>query len=296
VPTDATEAPPLPTYAGTCPALAESPALTSLSSSGSARSFLVVKPQTIAPGEHLPVVFAWHWLGGSADAVRNRLELQLAVDTRRFIAIAPEAKGDILFKWPFGISQSDARLDEEVRFFDDMLACVGAALPVDKNCVSSMGVSAGALFTDQLASLRSDRIASMASLSGGVGGLARDWVPSAHKLPALVLWGGDSDMYPDSIPLEHFDVASHALENALGAEGHLFLECVHNCGHAVPPFDPPPAGMSRFDFVFRFLLDHPFWLPAGASIYTKTMPSDAPTWCGLGKGSATPRPASAACE
>jgi len=172
---------------------------------------------------------------------------------------------------------------------------VAAALPADRNCVSTMGVSAGALMTAQLASARSDRLASFASISGGVGGLARPWTPAVRKLPALIMWGGPTDMYPDSLPLEHFDTASVELEDALEPDGHLIMECVHNCGHALPPFDPPLPGAPSFDLIWGFLLDHPYWLPAGTSVYQDALPAAAPTWCGLGTGAATPRPADATC-
>jgi hypothetical protein len=97
------------------------------------------------------------------------------------------------------------------------------------------------------------------------------------------------------VPLEHFDVASGLLEDALAKEGHFIIECVHNCGHAIPPFDVPPGG-SKLDFVWGFLLDHPYWLAPGTSIYQRAWPSIAPSWCGIGKGSAVPRPEGSACE
>jgi pimeloyl-ACP methyl ester carboxylesterase len=179
-----------------------------------------------------------------------------------------------------------------------MLACVAAALPVNKECVSSVGVSAGALWTAQLATLRSERLASTVSLSGGVGGVVRGWSTTPHRLPSLVLWGGSSDMYPSNVPIMNFDNASHALIGDLAKDNHYLLECTHNCGHAVPPFDAPAAGSGAlvFDPVWRFVLDHPYWLPASKSPYSgKTLPAAYPAWCGQGAGSATPRPAGAAC-
>ena len=245
------------------------------------------------------MVFLWHWLGGSADAMASKLEVQAAVDARRFIGVLPVAKGDALFRWPFEATQTQARVDEEARFFDDMLACVGAALPVNKECVSSVGVSAGALWTGQLATLRSERLASMVILSGGVGGVVRGWSTTPHRLPSLVLWGGPSDMYPANVPIMNFEAASHSLISSLGTDGHYLLECTHNCGHAVPPFDAPAAGSGGlfFDPVWRFVLDHPYWLPAAKSPYTgKPLPSAYPSWCGQGAGSAVPRANGSACN
>ena len=289
---------PLPAYAGVCPALVASPATTTITSSSAQRSFIVVRPTTIAPGETLPVVFLWHWLGGDAGAMASTLEVQAAANARRFIGVVPTAKGDGLFRWPFEASQTQARVDEEARFFDDMLACVAAELPVNKECVSSVGVSAGALWTSQLATLRSERLASMVSLSGGTGGFVRNWSTTPHRLPSLVLWGGSGDVYPSQLPVMNFEKASHDLEAAMKADGHFLLECTHNCGHAVPPFDAPAPGGGAllFDPIWRFVLDHPYWLPASKSPYAgKALPAAYPSWCGQGAGSATPRPKSATC-
>ncbi len=297
IPAGAARAPALPSYAGACPSLAVPPARTAISSSGAQREFLVFRPATIAPGESLPVVFLWHWLGGDADKMGTILEVQAAADEHRFIGVVPFSKSDALFRWPFEASQSQSRVDEEAKFFDDMLACVAASLPVNKECVSTAGVSAGALWSAQLAVARSERLSSVVSLSGGVGDVVRDWSTTPHRLPVLVLWGGPSDVYPSQLPIVNFEKASKKLEAALATDGHFITECTHNCGHAVPPFDPPPPGGLKFDVVWRFVLDHPYWLPAGKSPYAgKPLPSSFPSWCANGKGNAVPRPANAACE
>ena len=298
IPASGARAQPLPVYAGTCPALAAAPALTTLATRGGDRTFLVYRPTTPNAGESLPVIFLYHWLGGSADAMASALDVQAAVDARRFIGVVPTAKSDLLFRWPFEASEPQGRIDEEIGFFDDMLACVSAALPVNKECVASVGVSAGALWTAQLATARSQRLASMVSLSGGVGGIVRGWTTTPHRLPALVLWGGASDVFPANVPLMNFDSASHELMGNLTRDGHYLLECTHNCGHAVPPFDAPAAGSGGlgFDPVWRFVLDHPYWLPAAQSPYHgQPLPAAYPAWCGQGQGSATPRPSSAPC-
>lgn len=288
----------LPAYAGACPALAAGPAFTTLTSSGASRTFMVFRPTTIAPGEKLPVVFLWHWLGGTPEDMASKLEVQAAVDARRFIGVVPAPKGDALFRWPFEATQSAGRVEEEAVFFDDMLACVAAALPtnVEKECVSSVGVSAGALWAGQLGSVRSTRLSSMVVLSGGTGGVVRGWSTAAHRLPSLVLWGGPDDMYPKNVPIMNFQNASKNLIGALTADGHYLVECTHNCGHAVPPFDVPAAPGLVFDPVWRFVLDHPYWLAAAKSPYAgKPLPAAYPAWCGQGQGSAVARPANAVC-
>ncbi len=283
-------APPPPSYSGgTCPTLVAGENM--ISSTGHSRSFLLVLPTDLQPDEVLPVVFLWYWLGGSSEDFLEKGEVQSAVDTQRFLAVIPDKKGDLVFDWPFNVSDSAARQEEEYRFFDDMLSCVSAQFHVNSNCVASAGVSAGALFTDQLASGRSQYLASALSLSGGVGqpgeGLVKPWGNPAHALPMLVLWGGPLDI----CIVINFQTASHNLESALSSDGNFFLECIHNCKHGEPPFDPPP-GLSKYAGLWRFVFDHPYWLAPGDSPYKTTgIPTDAgyPSWCGIGAHSAVPR-------
>jgi hypothetical protein len=164
-----------------------------------------------------------------------------------------------------------------------MLACVAAQFAINEQCISSAGVSAGALWTDQLAGTRGHYLSSILSLSGGTNGLGtRGWTSSPHQLPAVVLWGG-----PDDWCFVNFDEASRDLEENLTADGHFFVECVHNCTHAEPPLE---GETSRLDALWQFVLEHPYWLPPGASPYQATgLPASFPSWCGIGAGSATIR-------
>jgi len=279
---------PLPVYAGECPTLV--PGVNTITSSGVQRTFLLALPTDIGPDEKLPVASLWHWLGGDAAGFMEKGEIETAVNDQRFMAIAPEAKGDLLMKWPFLLLDSAARMEEEARFFDDMLACAAAQFNVNASCISSVGVSAGALWTSQLAQLRSTRLASFLSLSGGVGAPGdyfnpvHVWSGAGHVLPALVLWGGPSDFCGLS-----FASTSAYLEEGLVSDGHFFVECIHNCSHAQPPMEPP-EGQSAYASLWKFMLDHPYWLDDGESPYLATgLPAEYPEWCGIGQGSAVIR-------
>lgn len=253
------------------------------------RQFLVAVPSNLGADENPPVVFLWHWLGGSAQGFFNKAEVQSAVDHYRFIAVAMEAKGDLPTKWPFlGIGVSEQRMNEDLKFFDRSLACVNKTYGVNRQCVSSVGVSAGALWTQVLASKRGKFISSFESLSGGEGSQGvRSWGGSEHKMPAMVLWGGKTD---NCLGVFSFETLSKSLESKLSNQGHFVLECVHNCGHSVPPFDPLPGSSTTFGVMWEFVLDHPLWLPAGESPWQQTgFPEGFPEWCGMGVGSATPR-------
>ncbi len=292
--------PPAPT-AGSCPTLM--PGTNTITSSGQTRQFILVVPASPQPGEVFPVIFMWHWLGGSATSFLQKGDVQTAADQQRFVAVIPFSKGATVLgtsfdtRWPFDISQLPNRMQEEFKFFDDMFACVNAQYPINRSCVSSVGVSAGALFTDQLAQARSEYLSSFISLSGGTGATwIKPWNGATRKLPAVVLWGGDGPPMMDGVKDilgcagigMDFSVASKTLEQGLADDGHFFIECKHNCGHVEPPLEPPP-GKSKYAGLWEFAMNHPYWLAAGQSPYKTGLPPTLPAWCAIGADSSTPR-------
>jgi hypothetical protein len=268
---------------GQCPMLVEG--RNSLVSGPATREFILALPMDLEPDERVPVIFLWHWLGGEAQDFYDEGDVQAAVDSYRFIAVIPEAKGDLQFQWPMTAGDGQARVDEELTFFDDMLACVSEQFQVIHECVASAGVSAGALWTPVLAGHRGEYLSSMMSLSGGSGGVIQPWQGSVKKMPAMVLWGGPTD---NCLGLLSFETMSHTLEEGLTMDGHFLLECIHNCGHSAPPFDAPGA-TTAFAPLWEFVIDHPYWLAPGQSPYVDALPPAFPDWCSVGMGTATPR-------
>lgn len=293
--------PPLPSYGGgACPAIV--PGRNTIRTGGVDRQFIVIVPSDFDPTtERLPIVFMWHWLQGDADGMVMHGQAQASADALRLIAVVPEKRGDLAISipfvgefdpvWPYLESASEARVEQEAVFFDDMLACVAETFPVDESCVSTVGVSAGALWAAQLIQLRGERLASAIIMSGGIGpatsgigsslGLeVRGWTGAPHAMPILLGWGGPSDQCGLA-----FERASMNLEGEL--DRHFVMECVHNCGHTVPPVDPA-VGLRA---LYGFALDHPYWLRDGESRYLTldALPTEVPDWCAIGVGAATPR-------
>ncbi len=290
-PPGATLAPELPSFGGggMCPVLETDGSLNVMSTGGGDREFIVVVPSDWEQGEQLPVIVLYHWLGASAQGFYNRAEAQAAADHYRFIALIPEGREleDLVpFRWPFAVTDLDFLMDQDFQFLDDMLACAHEQFGIDKECVSVMGVSAGAMFSSMIASRHGARVASLISLSGGVGGgLIKPWQAAEHVMPAMVLWGGRQDF---CIAID-FEVASLQLEQDLEANGHFVMECIHNCSHATPPFEPSEPGLPTFAPAWEFFLDHPYWLEDGASPYQSLpgdLPDSYPQWCSIGAGSA----------
>src|SRR5262249_4866628 len=136
---------PPPYSGGVCPNFGTQSGSKTITSSGNQRQFILVLPTDFDPAERLPIMFLWHWIGGSAEDFLAKGDVQNAVNQQRFMAVIPQKKGDVIWTWPFAISDSQARMDEEFTFFDDMLSCVSSQFDVNKNCVGQTGVSSGAL-------------------------------------------------------------------------------------------------------------------------------------------------------
>ena len=296
------QAPPFPSYSnGTCPTTwgtdiqyVDGGTVTTVHgfmSGTTSREFKLVVPRNYDPSKAYPVVFTFHWLNASAGSFVRDGELSIATEQLDFIAIAPESKkkanGDKVyqFNWPFVEGTTNAmspEAEEELRFFDDLLACVSQSHHLDNARVHVMGVSAGGLWgTFLMGSTRAARIASFLILSGGLG---RDpfgifdmmYRPVPNKFPALVLWGGPNDF----LGLD-FAAASMRLRDALIADNHFVTTCTHNAGHAMPPI-PQPAVGTKFRPLYQFLMDHPFGLPAKTSPWQVAgMPADMPAWCAI---------------
>jgi predicted esterase len=290
-PPGATLAPELPTGAGSCPVLETDGTINILPTSGGDREFMVVVPEDLAEGEQLPLIVMYHWLGGDAVDFYERAEVQYAADYYRFLALIPlgrEAEDDVPFRWPFTVADDMSKMDEEFEFFDDMVGCANEQFGVDKECVSAMGVSAGAMFSAMLASRHGENLSSFISLSGGTGGgLIQDWIPTANHMPALVLWGGPQDTCLSI----NFDENSKQIEMDLSADNHFVVECIHNCTHATPPFEPATPELPVYAPMWEFFLDHPYWLEDGESPYLDLSqpPLAWPEWCSIGPGNATMR-------
>jgi hypothetical protein len=285
--------PPFPRYSGAaCPMLVSGATQATsrnenFQTGTQRRAFhLIVPPSYARSNEPWPLMFGFHWLNASAGSLIRDGEFETAAEQKHIIIVVPEAlevNGTKAYRltWPFAYLE-DAGAPAEMVFMQDMLACISAQYRVDPRRVYSMGVSAGALWTTYISSQPiADHFAAVMTLSGGLGSLpgtpwSMSFTPRPNKFPALVLWGGPSDNF-----IINFSAASMRYRDALIADNHFVVVCTHNAGHAVPPL-PMVPGVSRFNPLWQFFLDHPYGTPPRTSPYQATgLPRDMPAWCSI---------------
>jgi hypothetical protein len=221
---------------------------------GTKRRFYVLKVNVPAAySGKLPVVFVY---GGYYSTSVSFNKVSPADPANKpFLKIVPQSLSpQALPVWDF---TSDPDQSADVRFFDEMIACLQAQIPIDTDRIHAVGSSAGGWWVDYLATHRGDVLASFAPISGGVFspadlGYSFLWPVSTllgkltTKPAALVTWGGPTD------EVDGFSFHDASLESiSLFRSNAMFaVRCMYDVGHAVPL-------ESHFKFVHLFFEDHP---------------------------------------
>jgi hypothetical protein len=277
-PAGAVSPPPPPVYSGgACPML-EPGYVTGFTSQGRARELALVVPTDYDDARIYPLVFMWYHLSGDAMSFVDTLGAQAIADSAQAILVVPQATGDFEFVWPdtpLDVGQSAVDLG----LFDDALACLSAQYSVNPSCVSSLGVSAGGLWTAYLGQQRGQYLASNLVVSGGYptefGSAWWSWTPSPHKFASLVIWGGPSDQ----LGIDFHAASTNYITHVRG-DGHFVLECEHTGGHGLPPVDPSGAS-DAIAAVAEFIVDHPYWQEGTSLLQTEGIPAHWPGYCHL---------------
>ncbi|MFT5585672.1 MAG: putative esterase [Cognaticolwellia sp.] len=250
--------PPLPpAYSeGTCPDFSGDEV--TFQSSGEDREFLVLWPDEPVGA---PLWFNWHWLGGSASESIRLQDLSEIADLG-YIVVVPEARAAEDYEWAF-YKGADDTLD--LTFFDDVLGCMIEQYDIDRKRVYTTGMSAGGLWSTNLAMNRSEYLAAAAPLSGGTEPFQAYDVPT-RDIPMMLTWGGPDDLFGGI----SFEDATFSLQASLEADGHFVLMCEHPYGHVLPP-----VGLEH---VVEFFAAHEY---GDALPWQDELPSDLWSGCSL---------------
>lgn len=135
----------------------------------------------------LPVIFAFHGVGGSADGLARPTQWDWLAAEHACLLVYPNAKNGM---WATVAIESD-RLDRnrDVRVFDALLEQVAEDYAVDRDRVGVMGMSNGAEFVQILAAARPNTIARVVAHSGP---RPRD-LAVTHDFPPLLMIVGSLD-------------------------------------------------------------------------------------------------------
>jgi polyhydroxybutyrate depolymerase len=131
-----------------------------IESAGTLRSAVVYVPDPLP--EPAPLVIVFHGFMGTPGAVARQTAMHEIGDREGFITAYPAARG-LLPAWR---ADRDAGDDGDVGFVRDLVAELGAELPVDHDRVYATGMSNGGGMVDRLACEAADLIAAAAPVAG----------------------------------------------------------------------------------------------------------------------------------
>ena len=253
------------------------------------------RPNHAARRDRSPVLFMWHWIGGGANSF---LEKRRVRRSRSAALHRGDPERTRARTWTTDLVQHEVAVRHHaVALAHERGVHVlrrharvrrGRSTPVDQNCVSTVGVSAGALFTDQLAqargtgSRRSCRCrAASATRSSGRGpapaptscpascsraATARPtWTATRTSLAAPASgWTSRSPRATlETRPRRPMATSSSSAATTAGTS--TAARCPRPASRSTPA-----CGSSRSN--------HPFWLPAGQSPFLDHgLPADMPS-------------------
>jgi poly(3-hydroxybutyrate) depolymerase len=145
-------------------------------SGGTTRSYILTLPGNYDRNHPYRLVFAFHWLGGTATDVAT------GITTQPYYGLRALSKDTTIFVAPQGISNGWANSNgRDVTFVDAMLKQFEAGLCVDTTRIFSAGFSYGAAMTYALACSRAAVFRGVAVYSGGLlSGCSGGTLPIAY--------------------------------------------------------------------------------------------------------------------
>jgi predicted esterase len=250
--------------------------LSTVTVDGTLRAFTVQLP---ADTSRMAVLFLWHGYLQIPDQFASTIVYDVPLG--QWVRFDPNAfpmplmivtPWDLKIIPPWGLDWEIVSGSVDVRFFDAMMECMRRQFTVDESRIYSFGFSAGAVFSNLLASIYPNRFAATISESGAWFNDPAQW---ADVLVPIIQW-----QWPDLNPADGGNVLlTHggpndfatviSLESAaqkalpfLFRNHRTVTECAHTFGHTL---DPDLTQRMYYDYMWAHQLGGPplAGLPAG---------------------------------
>ncbi len=251
---------------------------------GKTRKFMLNLPDGADTGGPWPIVFNWHGLGDTFQNFAGLVGPFVNDESFPFIAVTPEdtnfALMGVALDWAvFKVNQTN----KEAVLFDAVLDCLGQQFDIDEDRIHTMGFSLGSVLSDMLGTIRGEKLASIATYSGGYWCNQQNldaWLKTQIAWPQyeienqytqLFLHGGPQDIFPLLVTNLSFNQYAVADATFLNDRGHDAIVCNHGTGHTVP------SDMYT-DKLLAFFAAHPKGT-VESPYATEGLPSDFADYC-----------------
>lgn len=162
---------------------------------GLTRNYILHLPPGYNNAQKLPVIFALHGGGGTAEGAVNFYNLNPLADKNNFIVVYPDAVNKA---WNIpGITSRVKKLDtavDDVHFISVLLDTLIANYKTDDKKIYCTGISRGAMFSYYLADALNERIAAIAPVCGSISKTLATTYSFKKPIPVLIINGSDDPL------------------------------------------------------------------------------------------------------
>ncbi len=164
---------------------------------GLEREYLVHVPNDLPIGQPVPLVIIYHGGNGESKGTMNLSKFNPIADREKFIVAYPQGVGK---SWNDGritqVSQAHRDAIDDLSFFDAMLDKLSHDFSIDDHRVFVTGISNGGIFSHYVAANRSEKIAAIAPVVGGIAEpFDRKFKPS-RPVSVLIIQGSEDRLIP----------------------------------------------------------------------------------------------------
>ena len=159
------------------------------------REYLLYIPDSYDGKTSIPLMLNFHGFGGSASEYMIEADMRSLAESDTFILVYPQ--GSYLNGYPHwnacptgGDNKSDA---DDFGFVESMINEISSQFNVDMKRIYAAGYSNGSMMAYGLANYKSELIAAVASVSGGMLDCTGD---TSHPMPILHLHGTSDGILP----------------------------------------------------------------------------------------------------
>jgi len=213
---------------------------------GQTRDYVLFVPTAYNAASAMPLIFAWHGLGGTGTMARQ------------YFRIEPAATNQAIFVYPTGLANSSGQTawtltqtGIDIQFFDALRADIASKYCVDLTRVYSAGHSYGAMMTNALGCYRGNLLRGIAPVAGmppfgnpTCTGAVAAWIAHGENDPTVDFTTGGIASRDLWLKLDTCDVAatstavdpSPCVAYQSCSAGHPVHWCVHQDQHNWPSF------------------------------------------------------------
>lgn len=155
---------------------------------GLQRDYIIHLPPSFNALKKLPLLFALHGGGGTAESAVRFYDLESLADKNNFIIVYPDAVNKA---WSIpGMASRVKGVDptvNDLHFMNTLLDTLIANYKVDSAKVFCTGISRGAMFSYYLADAMNSRITAIAAVCGGISKTQAQTYSLKTPLPVLII-------------------------------------------------------------------------------------------------------------